>query len=217
MSRGPFVSSFEDLPNSVPIFPLADAVLMPHAELPLNIFEPRYLSMVDDVLGSHRMIGMIQPDAEAGNDEAICQVGCAGRITQFRETHDGRYQLMLSGVCRFEVKEELPTTRGYRLVAPDWARFACDYDDPITHLQTERQRLVTTLEHYLEVREMEADLASFQQLPVVNLIDALTMALPFTQQEKQVLLESVEPKQRLENFLALINEDAEVPASATRH
>jgi len=217
MSKGPFVASFEELPNSMPIFPLPGAVLMPHAELPLNIFEPRYLNMVDDVLGSHRMIGMIQPDADAGSDEAICQVGCAGRITQFRETRDGRYEMVLSGVCRFEVNEELPTTRGYRLVAPDWSRFACDYDHPETRLQAEQQRLMTTLEHYLNAREMEADLASFQQMPVINLVDALTMALPFTQQEKQMLLESVEPEQRLTNFLALIYEDAEVPQSVTRH
>jgi hypothetical protein len=173
--------------------------------------------MVDDVLGSHRMIGMIQPDVDAGSDDAICQVGCAGRITQFRETRDGRYEMLLSGVCRFEVNEELPTTRGYRLVTPDWSRFACDYDHPEGRLQAEQQRLMTTLEHYLEVREMEADLASFQQMPVVNLVDALTMALPFTQQEKQMLLESVEPEQRLENFLALIDASDEVPQSVTRH
>ncbi len=217
MSKSPFVATFADLPNSLPIFPLPGAVLMPHAELPLNVFEPRYLNMVDDVLGSHRMIGMIQPDVDAGSDETICQVGCAGRITQFRETRDGRYEMVLSGVCRFEVNEELPTTRGYRLVAPGWSRFACDYDDPETRLQSEQQRLMTTLGHYLGAREMEADLASFQQMPVVNLVDALTMALPFTQQEKQMLLETVEPEQRLANFLALIYEDAEVPPSVTRH
>jgi Lon protease-like protein len=190
---------------------------MPHAELPLNIFEPRYLNMVNDALGSHRMIGMIQPDAEAGGDEAICRVGCAGRITQFRETRDGRYEMVLSGVCRFEVSEELPTTRGYRLVVPDWSRFACDYDHPETSLQAEQPRLMASLEHYLEAREMEADLASFQQMPVVNLVDALTMALPFSEQEKQMLLESVEPEKRVANFLALIDDDTEVPESVTRH
>lgn len=217
MSRGPFVAPFEELPNSLPIFPLAGAVLMPHAELPLNIFEPRYLNMVDDALGSHRMIGMIQPDADAGSEEAICQVGCAGRITQFRETLDGRYEMLLSGVCRFEVSEELPTIRGYRLVVPGWSRFACDYDHPEANLQAEQPRLMTTLEHYLEAREMEADLASFQQMPVINLVDALTMALPFSQQEKQMLLESIEPERRLANFMALIHGDTEVPDSVTRH
>ena len=217
MSRSPFVPNFTGLPNSIPIFPLPGTVLMPHAELPLNIFEPRYLNMVDDVLGSHRMIGMIQPDARAGGDEAICQVGCAGRVTQFRETRDGCYEMVLSGVCRFEVNEELPTTRGYRLVGPEWSRFACDYDDPEPHLQAEQQRLMSTLEHYFEEREMKADLATLQQMPVVNLIDALVIALPFSLQEKQMLLESVEPEQRMENFLALIQQGTEIPKSVTRH
>ena len=217
MSRGPFVAPFEDLPKSLPIYPLTGAVLMPHAELPLNIFEPRYLNMVDDVLGKHRMIGMIQPDADAISDEAICHVGCAGRITQFRETRDGRYELVLSGVCRFEVTEELPTTRGYRLVMPDWSRFACDYDEPGSELQAEQPRLMTSLEQYLTVRDMEADLDSFQKLPVIQLIDALAMALPFSEQEKQMLLESVDPAQRLAGFMALIDERGGVPESATRH
>ena len=217
MSKGPFVAAFEELPSSLPIFPLPGAVLMPHAELPLNIFEPRYLNMVNDALGSHRMIGMIQPDADAGRDEAIYPVGCAGRITQFRETLDGRYEMVLSGVCRFEVSEELPTIRGYRLVVPNWSRFACDYDHPEASLQAEQPQLMSSLEHYLKAREMEADLASFQKMPVVNLVDALAMALPFSNQEKQMLLESVEPEQRLVNFLALIHGDTEVSDSMTRH
>jgi Lon protease-like protein len=217
MSRSPFIAPFEELPNSLPIFPLPGAVLMPHAELPLNIFEPRYLNMVNDAIGSHRMIGMIQPAAHAGNDEAVCPVGCAGRITQFRETPDGRYELVLSGVCRFEVSEELPTIRGYRLVTPDWSRFACDYDVPDSGLQSEQPRLMSTLEQYLSAREMEADLDSFEKLPVIELVDALTMALPFSGQEKQMLLESVEPQQRLASFLALIHDGGEMPGSFTRH
>ena len=217
MSRSPFVAPFEELPNSLPIFPLSGAVLMPHAELPLNIFEPRYLNMVNDAIGSHRMIGMIQPDAKAGSDEAIYPVGCAGRITQFRETRDGRYEMVLSSVCRFEASEELPTVRGYRLVTPDWSRFACDYDEPDSGLQAEQPRLMTTLERYLNAREMEADLDSFQKLPVIELVDALTMALPFSEQEKQMLLESVEPQRRVASFLALIYEGGEMPGSVTRH
>ena len=217
MSKSPFVAPFAELPTSLPIFPLPGAVLMPHAELPLNIFEPRYLNMVNDAIGSHRMIGMIQPDASAGGDEAICRVGCAGRITQFRETRDGRYEMVLSGVCRFEVGGELPTIRGYRLVTPDWSRFACDYDEPDSELQAGQPRLMSTLEQYLSVREMEADLDSFQKLPVIQLVDALAMALPFSEQEKQMLLESVEPAQRLASFLALIDESGGTPQSATRH
>ena len=217
MSKSAFVPTFEALPSSMPIFPLPGAVLMPHAELPLNIFEPRYLNMVDDVLGSHRMIGMIQPDAEVEGDKALCQVGCAGRITQLRETMDGRYGIVLSGVCRFEVSQELSTTRGYRLVAPNWSRFACDYENPQDSLQSEVPQLMISLEQYLRAHEMEADLTSFQEMPVLNLVDALCMALPFSQQEKQMLLESVEPEKRLTNFMTLIYQDPEIPDSVTRH
>ena len=102
-------------------------------------------------------------------------------------------------------------------MVPDWSRFACDYEHPESSLQAEQPQLMFSLEHYLKARELEADLDSFQQLPVVNLVDALTMALPFTQQEKQMLLESVEPEQRYANFMALIHGDTEVSDSVTRH
>ena len=217
MNHNPFVPTFDSLPNTVPIFPLSGAIVMPQSELPLNIFEPRYLNMINDVLGSHRMIGMIQPDPSARAEGATYRTGCAGRITQFRETADGRIELLLSGVCRFDLGEELPTTRGYRLIVPDWSRFADDYADHEDRLQGERQRLLTTLEHYLDARGLEADLAMFGRLPVGRLIDSLMMALPLTEQEKQMLLENVEPEKRLASFIALIEADVEFPDSATRH
>ncbi len=173
--------------------------------------------MINDALGDQRMIGMIQPDPNENGEGAVYRTGCAGRITQFRETSDGRYELVLSGVCRFDLDEELSTTRGYRLIVPDWSRFACDYIDNEEQLQGEQQRLMTMLEHYFDSRELEADLPMFRRMPVEILIDALTMALPFTEQEKQMLLETVEPEQRLANFIALIYDDIEVPGSATRH
>ena len=217
MSRNPFIPSFDALPNSLPIFPLPGAILMPESELPLNIFEPRYLNMVNDALGGHRLIGMIQPDLNAEAGEAVCRTGCAGRITQYRETNDGRIELVLSGVCRFDLGEELPTTRGYRLIVPDWSRFDCDYADHEDRLQGERQRLMTSLEHYLNAHELEADLSMFGRLPVGRLIDSLVMALPLTGEQKQLLLETVEPEKRLASFIALIDADDEVPDSATRH
>ena len=217
MSKNPFVPEFESLPNTLPIFPLPGAILMPKSELPLNIFEPSYLNMINDALGGHRMIGMIQPDLGAKTEGAVYRTGCAGRITQFRETSDGRFELVLSGVCRFDLAEELSTTRGYRLIVPDWSRFACDYADNEALLQAEQQHLLTTLELYLATHELEADLPMFARMPVEKLVDALTMALPFTEQEKQMLLESVEPEQRLANFIALISVGIEVPDSVTRH
>ena len=217
MSRNPFIPAFDALPNTLPIFPLPGAILMPQSELPLNIFEPRYLNMINDALGGHRLIGMIQPEPKAKAAEAVCRTGCAGRINQYRETNDGRIELVLSGVCRFDVGDELPTTRGYRLIVPDWTRFACDYVDHEDRLQGERQRLMTSLEHYLDARELEADLPMFGRLPVGRLIDSLVMALPLTGQQKQMLLETVEPENRLANFIALIDSDDAVPDSVTRH
>ena len=217
MSNNPFIPTFDSLPKTLPIFPLPGAILMPQSELPLNIFEPRYLNMINDVLGGHRMIGMIQPDPNGKPEDAVYGTGCAGRITQFRETGDGRIELLLSGVCRFDLGDELPTTRGYRLILPDWSRFADDYADHEDRLQGERQRLMTTLEHYLDARELEADLPMFGRLPVGRLIDSLTMALPLTEQEKQMLLETVEPEKRLANFIALLEADVEIPDSVTRH
>ncbi len=217
MNKNPFIAPFESLPSTLPIFPLPGAILMPNSELPLNIFEPRYINMINDALGGHRMIGMIQPDSDEKGEDTVYSTGCAGRITQFRESSDGRYELVLSGVCRFDLAEELSTTRGYRLILPDWSRFTCDYDDNEAKLQGEQKQLMATLEHYLETRELEADLSMFSRMPVEKLIDALTMALPFTEQEKQMLLETVEPEQRLANFIKLIYDDAEIPDSVTRH
>jgi len=217
MSNNPFVPPFDSLPSTLPIFPLPGAILMPQSELPLNIFEPRYLNMISDALGGHRMIGMIQPDPNAKAKDAVYFTGCAGRITQFRETGDGRIELLLSGVCRFDLGDELASTRGYRLIVPDWSRFVDDYVDHEDRLQGERQRLMATLEHYLDARELEADLAMFGRLPVGRLIDSLTMALPLTEQEKQMLLETVEPEKRLANFIALLEADVEIPHSVTRH
>jgi len=217
MSKNPFITPFESLPQTLPIFPLPGAILMPGAELPLNIFEPRYLNMINDAIASHRMIGMIQPDPNSEDESAVYRTGCAGRITQFRETSDCRIEMVLTGVCRFDIGEELPTTRGYRLIVPDWSRFADDYADNSGQLQGEHERLMETLEHFFDLKGYEADLTMLKQLPVARLVDSLTMALPFDEAEKQMLLESVDTEQRLTNFIALIEGDFDVPDSVTRH
>lgn len=217
MSSNPFITPFDSLPSTLPIFPLPGAIVMPGAELPLNIFEPRYLNMINDSIASHRMIGMVQPDPNGEGEDAVYRTGCAGRVTQFRETSDCRIEMVLTGVCRFGVGEELSTTRGYRLVVPDWSRFADDYVDHTEQLEGEHERLMQTLERFFDVKGYEADLAMLKQLSVARLVDSLTMALPFDAAEKQMLLETVEPEQRLTNFLALIDGDFDVPDSVTRH
>ena len=113
-----FTPSFETLPDVIPLFPLEGALVMPGTQLPLNIFEPRYLSMVNDVLGNHRIVGMVQPAA----DDAVCATGCAARITSFNETEDGRFIILLTGLCRFDVLEEQDSVSGYRLFRVDWSR-----------------------------------------------------------------------------------------------
>ena len=217
MSTNPFINAYASLPQSLPIFPLPGAIVLPGAELPLNIFEPRYLNMVEDALGNHRLIGMIQPDPSADNEIDISRTGCAGRITQYRETSDCRIELVLTGVCRFDVAEELSTTRGYRMVLPDWSRFASDYQDHNESLKPRQPHLVADVKRYFERRGFETDMEKLERLPIMRLVDSLTMALPFEPGEKQMLLESVDAEQRLDNFLALIQGEFEIPDAATRH
>lgn len=217
MSTNPFIVPFESLPETLPIFPLPGAVVLPGAELPLNIFEPRYLNMINDALGNHRMIGMIQPDPAAGNETDVCRTGCAGRITQYRETADCRIEMVLTGVCRFDLVEELSTTRGYRMVVPDWSRFSGDYADQGGQLQDRHAQLLATLRGFFDVRGYDTDMEMLERLPVMRLVDSLTMALPFDSGEKQMLLETVDAETRLANFIGLIEGEFDIPDSATRH
>lgn len=217
MSVNPFTPPFTSLPETLPIFPLPGAIVLPGAELPLNVFEPRYLNMIDDALGSHRLIGMIQPDPAADNDIDICRSGCAGRITQYRETSDCRIEIVLTGICRFDVVEEISTTRGYRLVVPDWSRFSEDFVEQNGLLEDRHQLLVATLKGFFDARGFEADMSKLERLPVMRLVDSLSMALPFDAAEKQMLLETVDCETRFDNFMALIEGEFEIPDSVTRH
>lgn len=217
MSRNPFIAPFDQLPKTLPIFPLPGAIVMPGNELPLNVFEPRYLNMVDDALGGSRMIGMIQPDPAANDGQPLCGTGCAGRITQYRETGDGRIEMVLSGVCRYDLGEELPTTRGYRLIVPDWSRFAGDYAEIDGVLNGDHDLLIRTLRRYFEAKELEVDWPVLQRLSTLRLMNSLCMALPLGPMDKQVLLETVEPAERLSAFIALLDSELAAPESVTRH
>jgi Lon protease-like protein len=217
MSHNPFVTPHDQLPETLPIFPLAGAIVMPGSDLPLNIFEPRYLNMVSDALRGHHMIGMIQPDPDARDEKELCHTGCAGRITQYRETNDGRIEIVLSGVCRFDIDEVLPTTRGYRLGVPNWTRFSNDYVDQECKLHSEHDHLIQILKRYFEVKGMETDWPGLEQLPTEKLMNSLSMALPFSEQDKQTLLETIEPTERLFTFTALLGSELQMPGSVTRH
>jgi Lon protease-like protein len=217
MSNNPFIVPYDQLPNTLPVFPLPGTIVMPGNELPLNIFEPRYLNMINDALGTHRMIGMIQPDPDASDATGLCHTGCAGRITQYRETSDGRIEMVLSGVCRYDLGEELPTTRGYRLIVPDWSRFIDDYADDEGKLLGKHDVLIQTLKRYFEANELETDWPMLERLSMMRLINSLSMALPLSEQDKQLLLETVDSAERLHTLTALLDSALDAPGSVTHH
>ena len=217
MSDSPFIAPYNQLPETLPIFPLPGAIVMPGSELPLNIFEPRYLNMVSDALSTHHMIGMIQPDPKTRDTNVLCHTGCAGRITQYRETNDGRVEMVLSGVCRYDLGVELSTTRGYRLIVPDWSRFSDDYTNHEDPLRREHDHLIRMLKRYFDAKGLQADWSMLERLSTVRLMNSLSMALPISEQDKQLLLETVEPAQRLHTFTSLLGDGCQASGSVTRH
>lgn len=194
-----------DLPATIPIFPLAGAVLLPRTTLPLNIFEPRYLNMIDDALASDRLIGMIQPSG-AGDPErpAVALVGCAGRITSFAETDDGRYLITLTGVCRFAVHNELQVRTPYRSVAPDWERFGADLTPPGDAYRIDRDSLVKALRRYVDMHGFQAEWGVIDEAPPEPLVHTLCSLCPFEPREKQMLIEAETLADRCQALIALL-------------
>jgi len=180
------------LPPSLPVFPLGGALLLPHGTLPLNIFEPRYLSMVADALAGDQLIGMVQPRASGAgpvaDDAPIYRIGCAGRITSFSESDDGRYLIKLTGVTRFSVTSELEPMRGYRRVAVSYDDFAGDMNGESAAF-ADRSRLFEVVEQYFKATGLEADCRAMEALPDETLVSALAMACPLESRDKQALLE----------------------------
>ena len=199
-----------DLPQIIPIFPLDGAVLLPGGELPLQIFEPRYLNMVDDAMAGDRVIGMIQ--TRAGGDRArpnLAHVGCLGRITSFAETSDGRYLITLTGICRFAAGEELSARTPYRQLRVDYTRFEGDLspeDDDAPEM--DRARFARALKRYLNRRELDVDDETAMTAPMAPLVTSLAMGLPFEPSEKQALLEALTLAERVRSLTALLAIDA---------
>jgi Lon protease-like protein len=202
-------SSVEDLPATLPVFPLTGTVLLPRGELPLNIFEARYLAMVDDALRGDRLIGMIQPTEHEDTvlTPALSKVGCAGRITSFRETDDGRVLITLAGICRFEVAEELAVRTGYRQIRPDYGRFLGDL---VADCATDfpRDRLLVALKSYLRQHDLKADWRSVMEAPPEILVNALAMLCPFQPAEKQALVEAPGWIERVDTLVAILEMSA---------
>jgi uncharacterized protein len=199
-----------DLPAIIPVFPLDAALLLPHGELPLNIFEPRYLNMVDDALAGERLIGMVQTRAGASPfGPNLARVGCLGRLTAFSETVDERYLVTLTGICRFSVAEELASQTPYRQVRADYAAFAGDLRPMADDDGFDRLRFLAALKAYLDRRGLAMeDWESPKSAAAESLVNGLAMVLPFSPGEKQALLEAPSLAERREALIALMEIDA---------
>jgi Lon protease-like protein len=204
--RGP-----AELPEIIPVFPLPGALLLPRGQMPLNIFEPRYLAMVDDCLrDGHRLIGMIQPDAtHTSNEErpALFRVGCVGRITQLAESGDCRYILELTGISRFRVKEEITALTAYRQCRVDYFPFVDDFTARKGEDEVDRAALLEALTDFLKANNLQVDWEGIERAPNEALVNALAMMSPYGVAEKQAMLEAPDLKTRAEILIAVTEMD----------
>lgn len=195
----------KDIPAVIPVFPLPRALLLPRTELPLNIFEPRYLQMIEDVIRGERVIGMIQPnepEEKASKVPPLYQIGCAGRLTNFAESGDGRYQVVLTGIARFRIVEEISVTTPYRQCRVDYNVFAEDLVQGVGEDEVDREALLKTLANYLAANSIEADWSGITQAPTEALVNGLSLMSPFGVREKQALLEARDLRHRAELLVA---------------
>jgi Lon protease-like protein len=203
-------SAPSDLPETVPIFPLPAVLLLPRGEMPLNIFEPRYLAMFDAALAGTRLIGMIQPEFDTPEDAPnppLVDIGCIGRITGFQETGDGRYLVTLTGVTRFRIAEELSVTTPYRQARPRYDEFTEDLVPGAGEEAVDRNALMKTLKAYLSANQLDADWSGIRGASNEALVNALSMMSPYGAREKQALLEAPDLRMRAEILVAVTEMD----------
>jgi Lon protease-like protein len=196
-----------DLVSDFAVFPLPGALLLPRGKLPLNIFEPRYLAMVEDSMANGRMFGMIQPNdigPRGTSGPSLYRIGCLGRLSHFSETDDGRYLITLTGVSRFLVREELPLQRGYRRVLGDFSPFAHDLAAPTELAPGLRDEVLEALRPYFAMAGIEANWDAIRAMPDAMLMTTLAMLCPFDTAEKQALLEAPTDADRAGDLLALL-------------
>jgi len=217
MTRGALDPGFENLPRVIPVFPLTGVLLLPGGQLPLNIFETRYLAMTRAALAEpYRVIGMVQPRmpdpgdnrgvttlAGGGDQPEIYATGCAGRITSFVETEDGRYQLSLSGLCRFDIVEEMARQDGYRRALADYHRFRGDLADEAAP-GIDRARLLAVIRRFFEHRDIEANWDAIEASGDTRLVTSLAMSCPFGANERQALLEAPDTAERARLIITLL-------------
>jgi uncharacterized protein len=225
-----------DLPAEVAVFPLPGVLLLPQGRLPLNVFEPRYLAMVEDALAGGRMLGMIQPDPQgprAATGPALYGMGCLGRLSSFSETEDGRYLITLTGVVRFGVAQELEMRRGYRRVRArydswwqdlneTWGEAGGEPDDepggvsPPPRSSLPREEVVRALRAYFAARRLDANWDAINAMPDQALVSTLAMVCPFEPPEKQALLEAPDAADRARTLIALLQMGAAAPGGESR-
>lgn len=210
----------QDLPPRLPVFPLRGAILLPRATLPLNVFEPRYLEMLNDVISGHRILGILQPartgsvvesESPAGKDVPLRAVGCAGRVSSYQELDDGRLAITLTGIIRFEVLAEAATDHPYRVVSISYDRFARDLTSGLGEEQVDRTGLLRVLKAYLDQNRLAADWTAIERASSESLINALSVMAPYGAEEKQALLEAPDLRARAEVLVALA--EMEIAAS----
>ena len=194
-----------DLPETIPVFPLPGALLLPRAKLPLHLFEPRYLQMLEDAMKTkHRLIGMVQPREVPGSAEKrLHSIGCAGRLTGFSETEDGRYMITLSGISRFRVLQEITGFTPYRRCSVDWAPFVRDLGDSEEDKGFDRAPFLAILGRYFKAMELSTDWGSLKEADAELLINSLSMLCPFEPEDKQALLEAPSLETRRETLVTL--------------
>jgi uncharacterized protein len=202
-------TDIRELPETLPVFPLTGAVLLPRGELPLNIFEPRYVAMIDAAIAEDRLVGMIQPLPEGDGADApkLFQIGCAGRLTRFSETGDGRYLVTLTGVVRFRIVEEIEAPTTYRRFRVDYRGFEADLLPGAGENAVDRASMVSMLRTFAESSKLEIDWASIDAAPTETLVNALAMMSPFGANEKQALVEAIDLKTRAETLVTLARLD----------
>ena len=221
MSPASLLAANAGLPTTLPVFPLIGILLLPRASLPLNVYEPRYLGLTDAVLGSGRIMGVVQPAAGGESGASVADnaplhtVGCAGRIVSFQESEDGRYLISLKGVCRFRIADELAMVDGYRRVAVDYQPFEADLADSTDSI--DRERFTLALKIYFEHRQLNADWAGIDKLPDEALVNMMAMICPFPPADKQLLLEIPDLSRRAKLLVGLMEAETLGPAAEIRH
>ncbi len=205
-SESPLKITPTGMPETLPLFPLSGAVLLPRARLPLNIFEPRYLAMVEHALANGRMIGMVQPsihDQEESESPAVFAIGGAGRIISFNETDDERYLIVLGGISRFRISRELPKQGLFRTALVSWKEFSSDFTDQ-SHAALDRKKLLELLQVYFRHQGISVDWDVVQNAPAEGLISTIIMICPLPPNEKQALLEAPDVNARASMLMALL-------------